>query len=135
MSEVLKYPGLGLPLRHLPQWKDMSCPIGAHVNCAGGASDILPVREVAMMIIMDKLMDKVDWEKKVFDDQIIAKWRKESLEYPDASLWEQATVGKWWADLDPGNFGIPALKNIMSVEAFDYVSTVQFHTWWMRFLT
>jgi hypothetical protein len=60
--------------------------MGIHGNFFDADSDILPVREVAMMTIMDKLTDKPDWHKKVFDDEIIAKWCKEALEYPDEAL-------------------------------------------------
>lgn len=129
-----EYPGLGLPLRHYPQEKHGLYPMGTHGNCYGGDSDILPVREVAMMTIMDKLMDKEYWHKKVFDDEIIAKWRKEVLEYPDESLWKQATGGKannrWTgqnddqADITWVGHGFKPLKGIMSVETFDYVSVV-----------
>jgi hypothetical protein len=129
-----EYPGLGLPLRHYPQENYGLYPMGTHGNCYGGDSNILPVREVAMMIIMDKLMDKENWHKKVFDDEIIAKWRKEALEYPDLSLWRQATGGKvnnrWTGrnydqvDWDWLGVGIKPLKGIMSVETFDYVSIV-----------
>ncbi|KUJ09394.1 uncharacterized protein LY89DRAFT_628514 [Mollisia scopiformis] len=123
------YPGLGLPLRHFHQDDNDSYPLGIHGNCWGSDSDLLPVREVAMMIIMDRLMDKPDWEKKVFDDEIIAKWRKEALEYPDDSLWKQATGGKVhnrWAGQrsdDETTFvssHITPLTGIMSNEAFDY---------------
>ncbi len=124
-----EYPGLGLPLRHFPQANYGLYPMGTHENCYGSASNILPVREVAMMIIMDRLMDKSDWQKKVFDDEIIAKWRKEALEYPDDSLWEQATGGKiknrWidnGTDITWASNGVKPLTGIMSNEAFDCVS-------------
>jgi hypothetical protein len=79
-----------------------------------------------MMIIMDRLMDKEDWHKKVFDDEIVSKWRKEALEYPDNSLWQQATggkVNKRWADQDfnSATSGIKPLTGIISNEAVDYV--------------
>ncbi|KAG9235734.1 hypothetical protein BJ875DRAFT_458275 [Amylocarpus encephaloides] len=126
---MASYPGLGQPLRYFPQSDYGLYPMGAHGNCYGGNSDVLPVREVSMMIIMDRLMDKENWEKKVFDDEIIAKWRTEALEYPDSSLWKQATGNKvmndwtgqdndspdvvWATHIDP-------LQGIMSNEAFDY---------------
>ncbi|KAG0650489.1 hypothetical protein D0Z07_3367, partial [Hyphodiscus hymeniophilus] len=124
-----EYPGLGIPLRHFPQGDYGTYPMGIHGNFYGADSDILPVREIAMMLIMDKLTDKPDWHKKVFDDEIIAKWRKEALECPDELLWKQATGGKVlsrWAgqnmdgDVDWASRRITALKGIMSKEAFDY---------------
>lgn len=121
------YPGLGLPLRHFPQNYNVY-PLGAHGNCYGGDSDLLPVREVAMMAVMDKLMDKPDWHKKVFDEGIIEKWRKEALEYPDDELWKLATGGKvntnWDRDADAELhmlLDIKPLTGIMSSESFDQV--------------
>ena len=32
-----------------------------------------------MMAIMDKITDKSEWDKKVFDDTIMQKWRQEAL--------------------------------------------------------
>jgi hypothetical protein len=131
-----EYPGLGLPLRHFPQGNHPAYPMGIHGNCYGGDSDILPVREVAMMIVMDKLTDKPDWHKKVFDDDIIAKWCKEALNYPDDSLWKQAIGGKVnhrWAGQDPdqgdidwASKDIKPLEGIMSFEAFDFVSKADY---------
>ncbi|TVY35684.1 hypothetical protein LOCC1_G007805 [Lachnellula occidentalis] len=125
-----KYPGLGIRLRHFPQGSYNTYPMGAHGNCYGADSDLLPVREIAMMIIMDRLMDKPDWHKKVFDNEILAKWRKEALEYPDDALWKQATGGKVTnrrarqkpdeADVDWASGELKQLKGIMSKETFDY---------------
>lgn len=129
---MTKYPGLGLELRHFPQGNYGTYPLGIHGNCYGGDSDLLPVREVAMLAIMDKLTDKSEWHKKVFDDNIVARWRKEALEYPDDLLWKLATGGKVsnrWAsagqDTDGPDWGtnrLKPLKSIMSTEAFEYVS-------------
>ena len=108
--------------------------MGTHGNCYGGKSNILPVRELAMMMIMDKLTDKKDWHIKVFDDEIIASWRKEAFEFPDDSLWKLAISGKMddiWigqnedADhFDWPTMNIKPLQGIISNEAFDYVSVV-----------
>ncbi|KAF4965724.1 hypothetical protein FSARC_6507 [Fusarium sarcochroum] len=90
---VGRYPGLGLNLRYDSQNQngrpnDEIYPIAAHPNCYGADSDMLPVREVAMMIVMDRLTDKPDWHLKVFDDTITEKWIQEGLQIPDKSLWE-----------------------------------------------
>jgi hypothetical protein len=65
----LQYPGLGLPLRYDKHEGD-AFPMGAHGSCYGGPSDMVSVRELAMMGIMDQLTDKADWHKKVFDDEV-----------------------------------------------------------------
>ena len=127
-----QYPGLGLPLRHFHQDGKMY-PMGIHGNFFNADSNILPVREVAMMIIMDRLTDKPDWHRKVFDDEIVARWCKEALEYPDDSLWKQATGGKGRRrlatqnqyDFDWATSHINPLEGIMTNAAFDYVSSAE----------
>lgn len=126
------YPGLGLPLRHNPQRDYGFYPIGAHGSCYGADSKMLPVREVAMMSIMDRLTDKEDWHKKVFDDTIVSKWRKEAMAIPDEHFWKLATGDKrqWW-NKDTGelkiqdDFGsnhVKPLKGVMNAASFDCVS-------------
>lgn len=52
-----------------------------------GANDFqqsprLTAREVAMLGVMSALTDKTDWHKKVFDDEIAAKWKQEACAIP-----------------------------------------------------
>ncbi|KAK1757322.1 hypothetical protein QBC47DRAFT_375666 [Echria macrotheca] len=96
-----KYPGWNLDLRWLDQIDDESrelYPTGIHYNCYGADSAMLLVREVAMMLVMDRLTDKPDWHVKVFDQDIVAKWREEALAWPDEDLWERIN------NLDTGRF-------------------------------
>lgn len=72
-----KYPGIDLGLRET--WADGTYEIGAHPECPGSAADLLQVREVAMMTLMDRLTDKPDWTEKIKDGQIVAKWREEAM--------------------------------------------------------
>ncbi|KAF7898749.1 hypothetical protein EAF00_005195 [Botryotinia globosa] len=91
------YPGLGLPRRHDPQSlsDDTShYPIGAHHCCWGATSKLIYVRELAMMSIMDRLTDKKDWHKKVFNEEIVSKWRAEALAIPDEQFWMLAIRDK-----------------------------------------
>ncbi|KAH7144595.1 hypothetical protein B0J13DRAFT_595977 [Dactylonectria estremocensis] len=78
-----KYPGLGLDLRYHDQinaaGKTDLYPMGIHHNCFGSTSEMLFIREVAMMTIMDRLSDKADFHIKVFDDAITNKWIEEAL--------------------------------------------------------
>ncbi|KAI0453530.1 hypothetical protein F5B21DRAFT_479023 [Xylaria acuta] len=108
------YPGLGLSLRHHPQEHGKFYPTGHHHNCDGSQSALLLVREVAMMHVMDRLTDKVDWHKKVFDDKIIARWRAEALAYPDEVLWMLA------ANTSQQPSGRLPITEIMTVKTFDY---------------
>lgn len=126
-----RYPGLGLPLRYDGSLVTDFYPIGAHMNCEGATSDPLPVREVAMMDIMEKLTDKHNWHEKVFNDSVISRWRKEALEIPDTDLWDLATRGKLQFYNNDGSVTVQAhygmlsvvpLKGIVTEEVFDDVS-------------
>ncbi|KAI1355991.1 hypothetical protein F5Y01DRAFT_268212 [Xylaria sp. FL0043] len=107
------YPGLGLSLQYLPQEFGDIYPTGHHEDCLISQSPLIQVREVAMMHIMDRLTDKVDWHKKVFDDEIVARWRAEALAYPDEALWKLAAT-------DPGDRHNKPTRGIMSEKAFNY---------------
>lgn len=94
------------------------------------SSDLLPVREVAMMGIMDRLTDKKDWHKKVFDDIIVEKWREEAMAIPDEEFLKTAAApARSWVpdpDLEEMDSLGPQpppvrLEGIMSEAAFDYV--------------
>ncbi|KAI3395618.1 hypothetical protein diail_1056 [Diaporthe ilicicola] len=54
----------------------------ASVRFRHGADDFqqprLTAREVAMLGVMNALTDKPDWHNKVFDDQIVARWKEEA---------------------------------------------------------
>ncbi|KAI1749122.1 hypothetical protein F4782DRAFT_514666 [Xylaria castorea] len=112
-TKMHSYPGLGLSLWHNPQQCGEFYPTGHNSSCDGSQSDILLVREVAMMHIMDRLTDKVDWHKKVFDDKIVAKWRAEALAYPDEVLWMIAAISERSSDRLP-------IAGIMTDKMFDY---------------
>ncbi|KAH7355962.1 hypothetical protein BKA66DRAFT_574864 [Pyrenochaeta sp. MPI-SDFR-AT-0127] len=103
-----EYPGLGLPVRHNEQRRYGFYPIGAHGSCYGSDSDLIPVRELAIMDIMEKLTDKEDWHKKVFDEKIVSKWQQEALAIPDEQFWQLATSGKsqFWDDQNGGQVQI-----------------------------
>lgn len=117
------YPGLGLNLRHVPDEHGAHYPTDLQCDAQVAFSQLLPVREVAMMFIMDMLTDKANWHKKVFDVEIVSTWRKEALGYPEEELWSQATGGKY-ANQEP-TFGLrspaPALKGIITSDIFEYV--------------
>lgn len=90
-------------------------PIGAHENCWGANSVLLPVREVYMMALMEILTEKVDWHKKVWDERVVVNWRKEALEQPEDKLYLQMMEGRTSERL-------PMPRRILSEAAFDYVS-------------
>lgn len=139
MTESLptrEYPGMGLKLRYWApedRYRHLenkpTYPIGVHTEAFLWKSPIIYVREAAMMIVMDTLTDKPEWHKKVYDDVIVAKWRKEALAIPDEVFWDQITSFK---SQDPTrqverNWA-PELKTvgIMSEKAFEWVCLINF---------
>lgn len=86
-----EYPGLGLDLRHVTRrsYDDPEYPMGISRHCYGSKSDMLLVREVAMMIVMDRLTDKPDWHRKVYDEEIVSKWTDEAMALPAGPLYKQ----------------------------------------------
>ncbi|KAM0253647.1 hypothetical protein ACHAQJ_007159 [Trichoderma viride] len=110
------YPGLGLPLRHYPKDDTTLYPLGLHAHCPDSESAMLPVREVAMMNLMERLTDKEDWQKKIFNEEIVKEWRKEALEHPNKLYWKQATDNKG-ADAVGG---VRRPPGIMDTATFDY---------------
>ncbi|KAK0703911.1 hypothetical protein B0T26DRAFT_657139 [Lasiosphaeria miniovina] len=120
----MSYPGVQLPLRYFPQGDPYAYPSqpsdhqlyrrGAHPHCVNSTSDLLMVREVAMMILMERLTDKPDWHKKIFDKAIIDKWRDETLTQPEDALYARIVDGK-----DTTKIPKPRCR-IMSPACFDY---------------
>ncbi|KAH7028088.1 uncharacterized protein B0I36DRAFT_247446 [Microdochium trichocladiopsis] len=128
------YPGLGLPIEYDNTDRPDRIsrgdyyPIGARGEGSGAGTtyDILPVREVAMMLVMDRLTDKPNWHKKIFDDEITAKWRAEALAWPDDDLWSRATRGKssgrfWGQEAGDETGEQREIENILNDECFDFV--------------
>lgn len=89
-------------------------------------SALLPVREVAMMDIMSKLTDKPEWDRKVFDEDIVAKWKEEAMALPD-DVWVKiaAAEGSEWIRPRESRFPRPRpIPGILSEEAWNYVSVL-----------
>ncbi|KAK4163299.1 hypothetical protein QBC43DRAFT_319850 [Cladorrhinum sp. PSN259] len=90
------YPGWKMDLRISPEYNAKTeYPLGIHPNCMKDSWPIT-VREVAMMLVMDRLSDKPDWHIKVFDDAIADKWRKEALAWPEEDLWNRIDHIERW---------------------------------------
>lgn len=92
-----QYPGLELHLRSNDKDKYGFFPIGAHGSNYESDSLLLFIRELAVMDVMEKLTDKFDWHKKVFDEDVTNR-RQEALAIPDEELYKLARSGKhqWW---------------------------------------
>jgi hypothetical protein len=115
-----QYLGVNLPLRYLRQDGEAGIdfyPLGSSLGGKGTASEPLQVREVAMMILMDRLTDKPNWHEKVFDDTIVAKWREEALSQNEEGVYQEILGDKSMEFLP-----MPKRTRFMTKEAFDYVS-------------
>jgi hypothetical protein len=111
-----KYPGINLPLRHLEQGPLVGSDFyrcGSFEGAAGSLSELLQVREVAMMLLMDRLTDKPNWHEKVFDDTIVAKWRNEALTQDETAIHQEIVAGK--------PIPIPKRTRLINENAFDFV--------------
>ncbi|GFF34443.1 hypothetical protein IFM46972_04225 [Aspergillus udagawae] len=80
-STRFELPGLTLPLYFRPhrEWTDV-----VYANALdetdienGYVGYMFTLRELSMMRIMEAITDKPDWDKKVFNQEITDKWRKE----------------------------------------------------------
>ncbi|KAL3471427.1 hypothetical protein BJX99DRAFT_237408 [Aspergillus californicus] len=91
----LAMPGFNLPLNHPPDVRYDERAYAARYKidrkgiCGfpnaldaddlnyGSLSQIVTYREILMMRVVNSITDKPDWERKVFDKDIVAKWREE----------------------------------------------------------
>jgi hypothetical protein len=94
---------------------DAHYPIG-FPNYPGGESNVMPVKEVAMMILMDTLTDKPHWHRKVFDEAVVQKWREEARQQSEEGLYARIMQDKL-AEGPP-----KPRSRIITDAAFDYVS-------------
>ena len=122
MSE---YPGLGLDLRYHGQidrgHKEPGYPLGMHTNCEGSKSELLLVREVAMMMVMDILTDKPGWHRKLFDDEIARKWTEEALAIPASRFHNEIVKRSHDPDSPYEPFDPKPLKTILDKGCLEYV--------------
>jgi hypothetical protein len=68
----LQLPGFGLPLEQ-----------SSNIPTATGGwwAEPITVRERTMIALMATIKDKPDWNRKVFNEDIVCKWRSEVLEF------------------------------------------------------
>jgi hypothetical protein len=114
-----QYPGVNLPLNTSDRFLfDKLPPVYAigMPQARGATSMILPIREVAMMLIMEKLTDKPNWHEKVFDEAIVQKWRDEAKTQSENGLYSRIMEGKThWNEIP-----MPQSR-IISEEVFEFV--------------
>ena len=87
-ATILKRPGFGLPLSELPAI--YSSNSGARfptlLNEEWSAAT-LTIREVFILWVVEQITNKPSWNTKVFDEEILAKWKAELEQAP----WKEAT--------------------------------------------
>ncbi|KAL2170590.1 hypothetical protein VTG60DRAFT_4603 [Thermothelomyces hinnuleus] len=114
-STIHDYPGVNpLQLRYLRQAGRAGVDYyrcGSFEGVNGTFSDLIQVREVAMMLLMDRLTDEPNWREKAFDDAIVAKWRDEALTQDETALYQEIVAGK--------PIPKPQRTRIMTEDAFD----------------
>ncbi len=81
-----RYPGVDLDVHRLRRW---SQEFKDYPVCGGFDEILLPLREIFMMTLMDRLTDKPGWQKKVFDEEIVARWRVEALQQSELALFNE----------------------------------------------
>ncbi|KAI5251156.1 hypothetical protein E4T42_04501 [Aureobasidium subglaciale] len=83
----LSLPGFGRPVNEVLEQKDWGHrypPTAKMINrCPNALQEWAPepitVREKNMMQVVNSITDKAEWRRKVFDGEIIAKWRAEAI--------------------------------------------------------
>lgn len=115
-----QYPGVNLPLRYVKQKGRAGVDFyrcGSFNGAAASLSELIQVREVMMMMLMDALTDKPNWHEKVFDETIVAKWRHEAVTLPEEDMYQEIVAGKQY-----GTVPMPTRTRFMTEATFDYVS-------------
>ncbi|KAF8656144.1 hypothetical protein AX16_002746 [Volvariella volvacea WC 439] len=74
--KAIARPGFGLPLDYEPS---KTFPSAHDITSMSRRAefDALVLREITMLKIMDAITDKPDWDKKIFDNKIVEKWKQE----------------------------------------------------------
>jgi hypothetical protein len=81
-SGPLRVPGFGLPISfEYTNWLQMTQTF--ELAAAGSYAERMTKREVAMVIFMEAITDKTNWNLKIHDTEIVAKWREEARSFPD----------------------------------------------------
>ncbi|KAL7809065.1 hypothetical protein V8C26DRAFT_412340 [Trichoderma gracile] len=113
-----QYPGVNMPVNTSMRVRTQDLPIYpiGMPQARGSGSKILPIREVAMMLLMEKLTDKPNWHEKVFDDAIVRKWWEEARTQSENSLFARIMEGK---QVYTGQIPMPQTR-IISDKAFEF---------------
>ncbi|KAL0574584.1 hypothetical protein V5O48_007369 [Marasmius crinis-equi] len=96
-TSVTELPGFGVPVNTMPaetysinynpskEKENRICFPNAITSWAG---DNITIREKNMLSMMNEITDKPGWEAKVFDQEIVGKWKTEALSQEDVDFSE-----------------------------------------------
>lgn len=110
----LGLPGVGEPFEqesHLPVAEDWY-------------ASPLTVRERSMLGLMLALKDKPEWDRKVLDKSIVAKWREEALQFNPDQKYSENGDDRWnSSDQNGENLNVDGERRqkTISEEMFDHV--------------
>jgi hypothetical protein len=79
-DKAIKLPGYGLSFDACEITGPKGGPEIKHPMLGGLETNAYTLRELRMVNFINQVTDKPDWQRKVFDEAIIAKWRKEGEE-------------------------------------------------------
>ncbi|KAF9736240.1 hypothetical protein PMIN01_06155 [Paraphaeosphaeria minitans] len=95
----------------------------------------LVLSERNMIAVMDRLTDKPEWTRKVFDEDIVSKWKKEAIDmFKDEPPEKEFTVDMWdyclaemreYAELEKEHGFVPALEATATVFKSDSIIDAQ----------
>ncbi|KAI0147716.1 hypothetical protein GGR57DRAFT_475677 [Xylariaceae sp. FL1272] len=74
----LKLPGFNMPLNEVPHIDTKAYFMHALWDGFKFQSEGIKLREIRMMEFMNQITDKLGWEQKIFDEQIVNRWREEA---------------------------------------------------------
>lgn len=77
-ADRIKLPGFGLPRNIGWHREDKHFPHALEKEGRGKLSKGVFLRERRMIEFINSITDKPEWERKVFDEEIVAKWRAEA---------------------------------------------------------
>ncbi|KAL0573725.1 hypothetical protein V5O48_008221, partial [Marasmius crinis-equi] len=93
--EEIKLPGFGRPVNTIPErclvgWDPMKSKRLCFPNAITQWSAAnIPVREQTMIAMINEITDKPEWDRKVNDETIVAKWRSEALGKEEVDFTEE----------------------------------------------
>jgi hypothetical protein len=68
----MSLPGLNVPIQYLPT------PRFQHAIADMVNTEPITVREIRMLDFVNQITEKPNWESKVFEQTIVAKWKEEA---------------------------------------------------------